>query len=313
MIIKSVINVLLVFALAPLFPGTTVDVVPSQMHVAAIRAESGVFPFAQARGPERRDVDALGVVTNAPSFVVRDVESGVTLLSRAPSEPRAIASITKLMTALVLLDDPTFNLERRGTVLRTDVREGGRWYIRFGDDVTVGDLLSVMLVASGNNETLALVRELGLSEETFVERMNQKALALGMYDTTFVDPVGLEAGNVSTAYDVTQLLDAALSHPFVAERLRMTSYAFVSDKGNAYDVSATDQLLDSYINRAPYAVNGGKTGFTDDAGACLTIRIEYEGHLIDVTVLGASTVEGRFQDVKALTDWTFRTFDFGGV
>lgn len=309
----SIINVFLVFALAPLFPGTGVNVEPSQMHVALLQAEAGAFPFAQARGPERIDADALGVVTHASSFVVRDVKSGVTLLSSAPSEPRAIASITKLMTALVLLDDPAFAFERRGTVLRSDVRDGGRWYVRFGDDVSFEQMFSTMLVGSGNNETVALVRELGLSESAFVERMNEKATALSMFNTRFVDPVGLESENVSTAYDVTQLLDAALREPRIVERLRLASYTLTSAQGNVYTVEATDQLLDSYINRAPYKIHGGKTGFTDEAGACLTIRIEHKGHAIDVTVLGTDTVEGRFQDVKALTDWTFRTFDFGGV
>ncbi|OGL71752.1 hypothetical protein A3C17_02960 [Candidatus Uhrbacteria bacterium RIFCSPHIGHO2_02_FULL_53_13] len=310
MTLASVINVFLVLALVPLFPGAVVAPNPTDTHVALVRAASGAFPSANLRGPRRVDTDALGVVTNAPSFVVRDVESGVTLLSGVPSEPRPMASITKLMTALVFLDDPTFNLERRGTVLREDVRDGGRWYIRFGDEVSFDQMLSVMLVGSGNNETLALVRELGLSEETFVARMNTIATELGMYDTVFVDPVGLGAGNLSTAYDVTQLLDAALANETIAERVRLPSYTFESRTGNTYVVEATDQLLDSYINRSPYAIHGGKTGFTDEAGACLTIRIERDGHSIDVTVLGAASIDGRFQDVKALTDWAFSVYEW---
>ncbi len=309
--LRSVINVLLVLTLMQAFPSAEPTVYTDQDLVAyAIQSESGFFPFSDERGPKKIDEDRLGVLTDAPSVFVRDVDSGVELSARNVDVERPIASITKLMTALVILEHPNLIFSDRATVLRSDVREGGRWYVRFGDDVSMDDLFTIMLVASGNNETLALVRELGMSERDFVSLMNEKAMSIGMRHTNFEDPVGLSARNVSTARDVAILLDEALKHQEIASRMRMSELHITSASGNEYDIESTDKLLSSFINRSPFSVVGGKTGLTDEAGACLTVRVERDGHPIDVTVLGASHPEARFTDVKALSSWVFEVYSW---
>lgn len=311
MTLKSVVNVVLVLALLQAFPtGDAVRVDATDVTAYAVQAQTGLFPLVGDRGPRKTDDTRLGVVTDAASVLVRDVESGVVLTARGADEVRAIASVTKLMTALVALESPSFDASRRVTVLREDVREGGRWYVRFGDDISMGELVDVMIVGSGNNETVALVRELGMGERAFVEAMNARARALGMRHTQFADAVGLSARTVSTARDVAILLDAALARPELAARMRMGEVRFESARGNVYRVSSTDALLESFINKPPFAVVGGKTGYTDDAGACLTVRVERDGHAIDVTVLGASTVDARFADVKALASWVFDVYEW---
>ncbi len=311
MTLRSVINVLLVLTLMQAFPSAEPTVYTDQDLVAyAIQSESGFFPFSDDRGPKKIDPDRLGVLTDAPSVFVRDVDSGVELSARNVDVERPIASITKLMTALVVLEHPNFSFSDRATVLRSDVREGGRWYIRFGDDVSMEDLFTVMLVASGNNEALALVRELGMTERDFVAAMDEKALALGMRHTQFEDPVGLSANNRSTARDVAILLDEALKHPEIASRMRLSEVEITSATDNTYSIDSTDKLLSSFINRDPFTVVGGKTGLTDEAGACLIVRVERDGHPIDVIVLGASHPEARFTDVKALSSWVFDVYSW---
>lgn len=308
--LNSVINVLLVFTMLSMFPtsDTPVSFSSQDVIVQSVRAASYEFPHSDQRGPEKTDRDRLGVVTNAPSVIVRDVESGVVLTGRGEDIVRPIASITKLMTALVLLDEYQWGFEDAATVLREDVREGGRWRISFGDEVMMDDLFTVMLVASGNNETLASVREVGASETEFVEKMNEKAIELGMVHTSFADPVGLSPRNVSTAQELGLLLDAALEREEIRERLVMPSVSVASGLGNEYNIDSTDKLLNSFLNQAPYTVVGGKTGSLIEAGYCLTIRIVRDGHPIDVTVLGASVPDARFSDVKALAGWVFDVF-----
>lgn len=306
------VNVLLAIALAPVAVAPARLSTPSLGDVIAqgVQWEMGVFPASGHRGPIRVNASSLGVVTDAPSVLIRDVDTGVSLMERGDELQRPIASITKLMTALVLLDDYGWDWGDEATVLRDDLTEGGRWYYRFGDALTMDDLFSVMLVASGNNETLGLVREVGATRAQFVEKMNAKAAVLGMRNTTFADPVGLDPGNRSTARDLMILLDEALAREPIASRVQLSRVSTVSGLGNSYNIEGTNQLFGSFLNRAPYSVLGGKTGSLDEAGYCLATRVEREGHLVDVIVLGASQPDARFSDVEDIVSWAFDVYSW---
>ncbi|MEK7108447.1 MAG: hypothetical protein AAB898_02140, partial [Patescibacteria group bacterium] len=131
--LKAVVNVLL----AIVFSETAVIVpaVSSSPNVdvvgPAVRASTQVLPRADQRGPAKINRESLGVVTDAPTVLVRDVRSGVALVQQDAGVRRPIASITKLMTAIVLVEDYTWSPADAATVLREDVRSGGRWYFRF--------------------------------------------------------------------------------------------------------------------------------------------------------------------------------------
>ncbi len=309
--LNSFTNVLLALALAPVAvaPTTGVPSVSTTDVIAkAVQMETGVLPEAGHRGPQRVNTESLGVVTDAPSVLIRDVETGVALMERGDDIERPIASITKLMTALVLLDEYTWDWSDPATVTRGDLTEGGRWYYRFSDELTMDDLFTVMLVASGNNETLGLVREVGTTREEFVGKMNAKATELGMRNTAFADPIGLDPRNTSTARDIMILLDEALGREAVSSRVAQRSVATVSGLGNTYDIEGTNQLFGSFLNRSPYQVLGGKTGSLDEAGYCLTTRVARGNHLVDVVVLGASEPDARFSDVEDLVSWAFDVY-----
>ena len=311
MTLRSFVNVLVVLAFAQgavLGAPDVSELAFSDVVGEAVRAETGALPVADQRGPKKVNEQSLGVVTSAPSVLIRDVETGMELMARQDREVRPIASITKLMTALVLLDDYEWGWYDDATVLRSDVTEGGRWYYRFGDELTMDDLFTTMLVASGNNETLALVREVGVSQEEFVSKMNAKAQEMDLRDTRFADPIGLSAGNVSTAADVRVLLYEALSREPISSRVRADHVETESKLGNSYNIESTNELFDSFLNRAPYDVIGGKTGSTDEAGYCLATRVERSGHLVDVVVLGATHPDARFDDVEDLVSWAFDVY-----
>ena len=171
----------------------------------------------QSAAPQRNTADSLGIQTTASSVLVTDVASGATLFAKHDQRSAPIASITKLMTALVFLDhNPGW--ETAVTVTAEDQRVGGIVYLVPGETVTVRDLFSLMLVASANEAAVALARSTGL--ENFVAAMNQKALGLGMHQSQFTDETGLDAGNVASPHDLASLAQAAFSQPDVAQAVR---------------------------------------------------------------------------------------------
>ncbi|HJN85174.1 MAG TPA: serine hydrolase, partial [Patescibacteria group bacterium] len=277
--LRSVINVLLILTLAQILPGIS-DSNRSTQDIIKHAVAEVELPHAGQRGPQKTNPDSLGILTDAPSVVIRDVNSGVELMSRGADIKRPIASITKLMTAMVLLDEYDWDWGDEATVLESDVRDGGRWYYRFNDALTMDDLFTAMIVASGNNETLALVREVGEGETSFVQKMNEKARDLGMHNTTFADPIGLAPEMRSTADDVMVLLHEALNREEILSRTHQTHVMTTSGHGNQYKIASTNKLFSSLLDEDPYTIVGGKTGSLIEAGYCLTTRVERDGHVL---------------------------------
>lgn len=261
-------------------------------------------------GPRRKPSTSLGVVPNAESALVLDERTWNVLYEKSSNEKRSIASITKLMSALVLLDqqlDPA----KTATVTRADYRTGGLYHVFAGEQYTVQDLWMVGLISSDNVAIATLARSTGLSEEEFVAKMNAKAAELGMNDSTFVEPTGINSGNTSTAADIAKLLHAALEKKEITDTLRRPVYQFQPlNKADVRKAISTDTLLSSFINKAPYQVVGGKTGFTYEAGYCMTIRVDGPNDNDDIIVvlLGADTPDDRVQGVKGLVDWTYANY-----
>lgn len=277
--------------------------------MALLRAGLPAAPDA-SRSPKKVDPNSVGVVTSAVSAIVVDRATGSVLYEKNGEEPRSIGSITKLMTALVFLKGNP-DLASPTALQASDVRAGGVQHVSIGDTVTVDDLLHASLVGSDNSATAALVRLSGLSEGNFVGKMNEAASELGMRATTFLDPTGLSADNRSIASDVVRLIDAAMRVDVIREATEQPVAAFRGSSGRAYSIDTTDELLNSFLNRTPYRVIGGKTGFLPEAGYCLgSLVSENDGHEIVVVVLGSETITGRFQDVKALSAWAYKVFEW---
>jgi len=262
------------------------------------------------RQPVKVEPTSIGVVTSAVSAIVVDRETSTVLFKKNSDVPRSIGSITKLMTALVFLEtDP--DLSAPAAIESGDLRYGGRQHLRVADDVTERDLLLASLVGSDNSATAALVRLSGMTRGDFIARMNERGAQMGMQNTTFVDSTGLDSDNRSVVTDVVKLLDVALENEIIREATQRDSVTIVGDSGNAYLVESTDELLGTFVNRPPYKIVGGKTGFLPEAGYCLgTIFSEDGGREIIVVVLGSQSKEGRFHDVKALAAWAYKVYDW---
>lgn len=256
--------------------------------------------------PKAIDEKSLGVVLDSPRAIVVDVATGQALWKKSANEKQSIASITKLMTALVFLENnPGWDKEVEIDI--NDYREGGRRYVFSGQKILVKDLYDLSLIASSNEAIAALVRSTGISESDFVAKMNEYAKRLDMVSTTFADPTGLNVDNKSTAEDLAKLIVTASEKPEIAE-VTTKAEAKIKLRTKAGEkevvVPATDRLLGSFIN-----IVTGKTGFVEEAGYCMAaVVVNDNNNRLAIVTLGAKTSPDRFHDVKALAWWSFKQF-----
>lgn len=278
-------------------------VLPAEAAPAPL--EAGVKPKA----PRKIDPESLGVKLTAPTAALIDARSGEVLFSQGDDRIVPIASITKLMTAMVLLDlKPDWQKEI--VIEAGDNALEGIPYLRTGDRLPAKNLFDVMLVGSANNAAMALSRSAGISREAFVEKMNAKARELHLAHTAFADPTGYKPGNRSVALDVARLAAAAFHHPEIREALTKREVVVKTALGATRRVPATDELLGSFLNQGEFQIVGGKTGYTEEAGYTLVLRAKKgDADVISVT-LGSRTSEDRFQDGKSLLFWGFKTFQW---
>lgn len=239
----------------------------------------------------------------AKSALILDVPSRRILYEYNADEVRSIASLTKLMTAIVFLEgNPP--LDSVVTVIREDAQGAGRHSrMGIGESFKLLDVLYASLLSSDNRATRTLARASGLSMDNFVVRMNEKARELGLDSTSFVEVTGLDPGNHSTAFDLADLLSAALENYWVAHITSTDQYAFQSvNKHRRHILLNTNRLA-----RAGWEVEGGKTGFIAASGYCLTtILKDKEGHEIMTVLLGAPTNSRRFSETIYIIDWLNR-------
>jgi serine-type D-Ala-D-Ala endopeptidase (penicillin-binding protein 7) len=230
----------------------------------------------------------------AKSALVLDLDKGTVLYDKNSEEVRSIASLTKLMTAMVFLECGV-DLFDTITISREDARASARSHLRPGETFYILDLLHASLMPSDNRATRALVRATGLSPQEFVGRMNRKADSLGLVNTEFSDPTGLDADNVSTAWETAKLLKVALSYPLISQITTKTSYKFFSlnKRRRMHQLSNSNRLL-----RDDYEVLGGKTGFIGRSGWCLAVMLKNIEEKLCVVVLGAASNVRRFAEAR---------------
>lgn len=237
------------------------------------------------------------------AYAVYDADYGYLVLEKNAYQRRSIASITKIMTLLVaseLVEQGELSLDTKVTVsARAASREGTQINLRAGDVLTVEELLYATALQSANDAAVALAEYVAGSEEDFTKLMNDKAEALGLVDTHYVDCTGLLSifsNNFSTAFDQVKLLQEALQHELLRTILSAPDYILQSQDRR---IKNSHPLLD-----LP-GVEGGKTGATTPAGHTLiTSCVRHEKRLI-IVVLGARSREVRNDENKRLLEWAF--------
>lgn len=267
---------------------------------ARAREAARLRAYREAMTPRfrRDDTGALVPDVRAAAAIIMNPETGQVLYESNAQDKRSIASITKVMTALVFIeDDPDLNQEV--TVERPDVYAASTTHLRAGERIRLEDVLHLTLIASDNAAARILARSSHGGTIPFIERMNEKATELGLQSTSFEDPSGLDPNNVSSAYDLSRLIAYAAGDERIASVMRKPEYTLTTSR-HSITIHSTNRLLAN----GDVDVRGGKTGFIGKAGYCLATLLRLpQGDQVAVVVLGARSNALRFMETKHLFDW----------
>ena len=267
-------------------------------RIAALLAAALLLSSAQAA--------AAAPAVDAAGAVLMEKETGTVLYEQNSHDKLEPASVTKVMTLLLVMeaiDNGSLSREDVVTVSAYAASMGGsQVYLKEGEQMTVDDLLKAVTVASGNDASVALAEHLCGSEEAFVARMNQRAAELGMADTRFLNCTGLPAaGHLTSAYDIALMSrELILNHPSIRD---YTTIWMDSLRDGQFQLANTNKLIRFY-----QGATGLKTGSTDAAGYCLSATAEREGMELIAVVLGCSTSDTRSAAAQALLNYGFSTY-----
>ena len=244
------------------------------------------------------------------SALLMDVQTGTVLYEHNAREPLAPASVTKVMTMLLIMeavDSGKIRWEDMVTASEAAAAKGGsQVYLKVGEQMSVQDMLKSIAVSSANDCACAMAEHLAGSESAFVAQMNARAEELGMTDTKFVNCTGLDdaaeaAEHKTSARDIALMSRQLLKyHPAIRE---YTTIWMSSVRNGAFGLSNTNKLIRFYDG-----ATGLKTGFTSGAGYCLSASASREGMELIAVVMGADTSQTRFSACKSMLDYGFANF-----
>ncbi len=253
---------------------------------------------------------AVDLNLNAKSALLMDVATGTVLYEKECHERLAPASVTKVMTMLLImeaLDSGKIRLTDQVTASEAAAAKGGsQIYLKVGENMPVSDMLKSIAVSSANDCACAMAELLAGSESAFVEQMNQRAEALGMADTHFVNCTGLDDGaeaanHRTSAYDIALMSRELLkNHPDIK---KYTTIWMDTVRNGAFGLSNTNKLIRFYSG-----ATGLKTGYTSGAGYCLSASAKREGMELIAVVMGCESSQKRTADCKALLDYGFANY-----
>jgi D-alanyl-D-alanine endopeptidase (penicillin-binding protein 7) len=270
-------------------------------QLARARAAARARELREVQTPRFR-VDEFGREVpdvRAEAAIIYNPVTGEILWEDHAQDQRSIASITKVMTALVFLESGAA-LSTPVTVQKSDVSHASTTYLRTGFQLTADELLNLLLVGSDNAAARALARISPFGSDGFIQKMNEKARALGLDNTRYADPSGLSAENVSSAFDLARLITYASADERVTGIMRKTSYSMQVGK-RTISANSTNQL----VKTGDIDVLAGKTGFINRSGYCLAtlLRLPQSGQQVAVVVLGAKSNASRFWETRHLFNW----------
>ena len=276
-----------------------VGLAPRIGEAAGAPLPAAVSPDPAIDPPRTLDTEDLPAPRlRAEAAVVYDPATHEILWGSNSFSPRPIASITKVMTALVFLEQQP-DLDADVVVSRRDVYRASTTYLRRGERVRLYDLLHLTLVASDNAAARVLARVSPWGSAGFVAEMNAAADRIGLRGTTFTDPSGLDSGNVSTAYDVSRLVTEATARPAISTIMRKVAYNLQTSR-RRLTIRNTNKLL----RGGGLLIHGGKTGYINAAGFCLATVVKLpDRNPLSIVVLGAASNARRFSEVRRLADW----------
>jgi D-alanyl-D-alanine endopeptidase (penicillin-binding protein 7) len=265
------------------------------------KADAAYVPAAVIRSNARR----VSLELRSHVALVYDERDGEIIMERNAQDVMPIASLTKLVTAMVVLDGAQ-SLDDVITISAAD-RDRIRYSrsrLSEGMQFTRRDLLLITLAASENRAAFALARTWPGGFEAFVEAMNHKAAALGLSDTRFADPAGLSNDNVSTAHDLLAIVKAASDYPEIGDFSTQTRDSIIDlHDEEAVSFGNTNRL----VHRDTWPISLSKTGFTRDAGNCMVMQTEINNRPVIIVLLESWGKLSRYGDSNRIRTWLLRT------
>ena len=251
---------------------------------------------------------SASLTVNCPSAVLMEASTGKILFEQNPDSVCPPASITKIMTLLLVMeavDAGTLKLDDRVTASAHAASMGGsQVYLKEGESMTVEDMIKSVVISSANDAALALAEHLCGTEESFVSMMNQKAAELGMQNTNFENTNGLDdtvENHVTTARDVAIMSRALIRHDLI---LKYSSIWMDTIRDGAFGLTNTNRLIRFYPG-----ATGLKTGSTSKAKFCISATAERNGMSLICVIMGAETRDIRNEEAKKLLDWGYANFE----
>ena len=259
--------------------------------VVSVRAAAAGVDFDAGAG----DLPAPNV--RAKAAIIYNPTTRQVLWEDHAQDQLSIASLTKMMTAIVFMEHHP-DLTREVVVVNSDVRRASITYLRPQERVSVNDVLHLALIASDNGAARVLARVSPWGTAGFIERMNEKAAELGLLNTRYRDPSGLDAANVSSAYDLSRLITYVSRNEQIGQIMRKQSYRIRTNRRRV-TIRSTNKLLGGDLD-----VRAGKTGYIRKAGFCLVALLQLpQSDPVAVVILGARSDSGRFREAHRLIDW----------
>ena len=263
---------------------------------------------AAAVSGEKPLEDGLPLSLTSPAVILAETDTGTIIFEKNADERREVASITKLMTALLVLEA----LEKGDVTLQDQVTvsanaaamKGSQALLDANAVYSLEDLLRTTIMASANDSAVALAEHLCGTEETFVRLMNERAAQLGMHDTCYVNCTGYpQDGQYTTARDVMRLCCEVARHPAYNKYASVWIDTLTHPGGRVTDLTNTNRLVRFYEG-----CDGFKTGSTDAAKYCLAATASKNGMRLAAIVLGAKTSQTRFDEARAMLDYGFKNY-----
>ena len=252
-----------------------------------------------------------GLNLAAASAVLMEKETGTVLYEQNPHEKLEPASVTKIMTLLLVFEALDSGRISKDDVVTTSAYAAGmggsQVYLKEGEQMSVSEMIKCISVVSGNDAAVAMAEHLSGSEQAFVSEMNARAAQLGMTDTTFVNCTGLPAqGHLTSAHDI-----ALMSQELIANHPGIREYTTIwrdSIRNGSFGLTNTNRLIRFYPD-----ATGLKTGSTDGALYCMSATAERNGMELIAVVMKSPTSAQRFEDAKALLDYGFASYTLADV
>ena len=255
----------------------------------------------------RINAETLDLAKNAKTAILVETSTGKILYDKEKDTKRSPASMTKIMTLLLAmeaLEDGRINLQDKVHVSKNASGMGGtQIFVEEGSEVSVETLLKGIGIASANDAAVAIAEYIGGTVENFVQMMNEKAKSLGCKNTSFKNPHGLdEKDHYTTAYDLSLIARELIKYPY-ALKITSTYEDYIKVSGENHWLVNTNKLIRFYAG-----IDGLKTGYTDNAGYCLTATMEKNNMRLLTIVMGENTKDNRTTDTISMLEYGFANY-----